>query len=42
MDPEMVIEVLTPDFNGREESLQAVLDAGAARFSITTSRPSSG
>ena len=27
MDPRVVIEVLTPDFNGREESIQAVLDA---------------
>jgi lipoic acid synthetase len=27
MDPAVVIEVLTPDFNGREESLLAVLDA---------------
>jgi lipoic acid synthetase len=27
MDPTVVIEVLTPDFNGREESIRAVLDA---------------
>jgi len=27
MDPRVVIEVLTPDFNGREESIQAVIDA---------------
>jgi lipoic acid synthetase len=27
LDPQIVIEVLTPDFNGKETSLQAVLDA---------------
>jgi lipoic acid synthetase len=27
MDPEIVIEVLTPDFNGKEHSLQLVLEA---------------
>jgi lipoic acid synthetase len=27
MDPEIVIEVLTPDFNGKESSLRVVLDA---------------
>ena len=27
LDPEIVIEVLTPDFNGKESSLQLVLDA---------------
>ena len=27
LDPEIVIEVLTPDFNGKESSLQAVLAA---------------
>jgi lipoyl synthase len=27
IDPEIVIEVLTPDFNGKEYSLQAVLEA---------------
>jgi lipoic acid synthetase len=32
MDPAVVIEVLTPDFNGREESLLAVLDAGPEIF----------
>jgi lipoic acid synthetase len=31
-DPKVVIEVLTPDFNGREESIQAVLDAKPAVF----------
>src|SRR5271156_4388956 len=32
MDPRVVIEVLVPDFNGREESIQAVLDAGPEIF----------
>jgi lipoic acid synthetase len=32
VDPAVVIEVLTPDFNGREESLLAVLDAGPEIF----------
>jgi lipoic acid synthetase len=32
MDPRVVIEVLTPDFNGREQSLLAVLDAGPEIF----------
>ena len=27
LDPEIVIEVLTPDFNGKESSLQLVLEA---------------
>jgi len=31
-DPSVVIEVLTPDFNGRDESIQAVLDAGPEIF----------
>src|SRR5271168_1885690 len=30
--PGIVIEVLTPDFNGREESIRAVLDAGPEIF----------
>lgn len=32
MDPTMIIEVLTPDFNGREESLREVLDAAPHIF----------
>jgi lipoic acid synthetase len=32
MDPAVVIEVLVPDFNGREESLRTVLDARPAVF----------
>src|SRR5271156_1142073 len=32
MDSGVVIEVLTPDFNGREESILAVLDAGPEIF----------
>ena len=32
MDPAIVIEVLTPDFNGREESLQVVADAAPNVF----------
>jgi lipoic acid synthetase len=32
MDAGIVIEVLTPDFNGREASIQAVLDAGPEIF----------
>ena len=32
MDPKVVIEVLTPDFNGCEESLLAVLEAGPEIF----------
>jgi lipoic acid synthetase len=32
MDPAMIIEVLTPDFNGREESLREVLDAAPHIF----------
>jgi lipoic acid synthetase len=32
MDPAVVIEVLVPDFNGREESLRAVLDERPAVF----------
>jgi lipoic acid synthetase len=31
-DPSVVIEVLTPDFNGREESIRMVLDAGPEIF----------
>ena len=31
-DPRVVIEVLTPDFNGREESIMAVLEAGPEIF----------
>lgn len=31
-DPEIVIEVLTPDFNGREESIRAVVDAAPHVF----------
>jgi lipoic acid synthetase len=31
-DPSVVIEVLTPDFNGREESIRMVLDAGPEVF----------
>ena len=32
MDPSVVIEVLTPDFNGRQESILAVLEAGPEIF----------
>jgi lipoic acid synthetase len=32
VDKRVVVEVLTPDFNGREESIQAVLDAKPAIF----------
>src|SRR5436853_4500679 len=32
MDPQIVIEVLTPDFHGREESLREVLDAAPHIF----------
>src|SRR5438067_7661888 len=32
MDPTIIIEVLTPDFNGREESLREVVDAAPHIF----------
>lgn len=32
IDPKIIIEVLTPDFNGREESLQTVADAAPNVF----------